>query len=168
MQIKPLFFLFFVVFFSSCRKEDENDLQKIDQVINIYIKDTAGKDLLNTKLSGAFTSVSAQDLDADKALQSISGFSVMKDKDTVAYIDYAAGATRLLKESISDTKKTYQSDFYLNLSKIENKVTVTDTDTVKVEYSWSPTLFQVSKLWYNNKLVFTKVDGQPNIIKIVK
>lgn len=168
MQIKPLFFLFFVVFFSSCRKEDENDLQKIDQVINIYIKDTAGKDLLNTKLSGAFTSVSAQDLDADKALQSISGFSVMKDKDTVAYIDYAAGATRLLKESISYTKKTYQSDFYLNLSKIENKVTVTDTDTVKVEYSWSPTLFQVSKLWYNNKLVFTKVDGQPNIIKIVK
>lgn len=143
-------------------------MQKIDQVINIYLKDSSGKDLLNANVSGAFTSVSAQDLDADKALQSISGFSVKKDKDTIAYIDYAAGATRLLKDSISTTNKTYQSDFYLNLSKTVNKVLVTDTDTLKVEYSWSPSLFQVSKLWYNNKLVFTKVDGQANVIKIVK
>ena len=167
------FFKYIIVFFSvfflfSCRKEDENNVQKIDQVINIYFKDSSGKDLLNTNLLGSYTSVSAQDLDADKALQSISGFSVRKDKDTIAYIDYASGATRLLKDSISPVNKVYRSDFYLNLSKTENKVVVTDTDTVKVEYNWTPTLFQVSKLWYNNKLVFTKVDGQQNIIKIVK
>ena len=62
----------------------------------------------------------------------------------------------------------YQSDFYINLSKIVNKETVTDVDTVKVEYNWSPNLFQVSKVWYNNKLSFSKVEGQPNIIHIVK
>lgn len=152
----------------SCRKEDENEVQKIDQVVNIYIKDTSGKDLLNANLSGAFTGVSAQDLNADKALQSISGFSVKKDKDTIAYIDYDAGAVRLLKDSISPVNKVYRSDFYLNLSKTENKLVVTDIDTLKIEYSWTPTLFQVSKLWYNNKLVFTKADGQSNIIKIVK
>ncbi len=168
MKSKVLLLLFITVLLYSCRKEDENNVQKIDQVVNIYLKDTSGKDLLNTNLSGAFTSVSAQDLNADKALQSISGFSVKKDKDTVAYIDYAAGATRLLSDSVSATQKKYRSDFYLNLSKIVNKVTVTDTDTLKIEYSWTPTLFQVSKLWYNNKLVFTKVDGQQNIIKIVK
>lgn len=168
--MKPNVVLLFSIalLFFSCRKEDENDVQKIDQVINIYLKDTSGKDLLNANLSGAFTSVSAQDLNADKALQSISGFSVVKDKDTIAYIDYAAGAKRLLSDSVSATKKKYRSDFYLNLSKTVNKVVVTDTDTLKIEYNWSPTLFQVSKLWYNNKLVFTKVDGQSNIIRIVK
>lgn len=162
-----LLFLITILFFS-CRKEDENDVQKIDQVINIYLKDTSGKDLLNANLSGSFTSVSAQDLNADKALQSISGFSVVKDKDTIAYIDYAAGAKRVITDSVSATQKKYRSDFYLNLSKTVNKVVVTDTDTLKIEYNWSPTLFQVSKLWYNNKLVFTKVDGQSNIIRIVK
>lgn len=167
MKIKFLL-LTSVVFLFSCRKEDENDVQKIDQVINVYLHDNSGVDLLNTNLKGGFTAVSAQDLNADKALQEISGFSVKKDKDTIAYIDYVAGAKKILSDSISPAQKNYQSDFYLNLSKIINKQTVTDTDTVKVEYSWTPTLFQVSKIWYNQKLVFTKVEGQANIIKIVK
>jgi len=152
----------------SCRGEDESDLQKIDQVINVYLHDNSGVDLLNTNIKGGYTTVSGQDLNADKALQEISGFSVKKDKDTIAYIDYVAGAKKILLDSISPVQKRYQSDFYLNLSKIINKETVTDTDTVKVEYNWTPTLFQVSKIWYNQKLVFTKVEGQSNIIKIVK
>ena len=110
----------------------------------------------------------AQDLNADRALQDITGISVKKDQDTIAYVDYATGAVRILKDSISPSKKTYQSDFYINLSKIVNKETITDVDTVKVEYNWSPNLFQVSKVWYNNKLSFSKVEGQPNIIHIVK
>lgn len=152
----------------SCRGEEESDLQKIDQVINVYLHDNSGVDLLNTNIKGGYTTVSGQDLNADKALQEISGFSVKKDKDTIAYIDYVAGAKKILLDSISPVQKKYQSDFYLNLSKIINKKTVTDTDTVKVEYNWTPTLFQVSKIWYNQKLVFTKVEGQSNIIKIVK
>ena len=57
---------------------------------------------------------------------------------------------------------------YLNLSKTVDNNTVVDTDTVKIEYDWSPAVFQVSKIWYNQKLVFTKAEGQANIIKIVK
>lgn len=167
MKIKFLL-LTSVIFLFSCRKEDENDVQKIDQVINVYLHDNSGVDLLNTNIKGGYTTVSGQDLNADKALQEISGFSVKKDKDTVAYIDYVAGAKKILLDSISPVQKKYQSDFYLNLSKIINKKPVTDTDTVKVEYNWTPTLFQVSKIWYNQKLVFTKVEGQSNIIKIVK
>ena len=167
MKIKFLL-LTSVVFLFSCRKEDENDVQKIDQVINVYLHDNSGVDLLNTNIKGGYTTVSGQDLNADKALQEISGFSVKKDKDTIAYIDYVAGAKKILLDSISPVQKRYQSDFYLNLSKIINKKTVTDADTVKVEYNWTPTLFQVSKIWYNQKLVFTKVEGQSNIIKIVK
>ena len=167
MKIKFLL-LTSVIFLFSCRKEDENDVQKIDQVINVYLHDNSGVDLLNTNIKGGYTTVSGQDLNADKALQEISGFSVKKDKDTIAYIDYVAGAKKILIDSISPVQKRYQSDFYLNLSKIINKETVTDTDTVKVEYNWTPTLFQVSKIWYNQKLVFTKVEGQSNIIKIVK
>lgn len=167
MKIKFLL-LTSVVFLFSCRKEDENDIQKIDQIINVYVHDKSGVDLLNTNLKGGFTTVSAQDLNADRALQEISGFSVKKDKDTVAYIDYTAGAVKMLTDSISPVQKRYRSDFYLNLTKIVNKNSVTDSDTVKVEYNWTPTLFQVSKIWYNQKLVFTKVEGQANIIKIVK
>ena len=167
MKIKFLL-LTSVIFLFSCRKEDENDVQKIDQVINVYLHDNSGVDLLNTNIKGGYTTVSGQDLNADKALQEISGFSVKKDKDTIAYIDYVAGAKKILLDSISPVQKRYQSDFYLNLSKIINKETVTDTDTVKVEYNWTPTLFQVSKIWYNQKLVFTKVEGRSNIIKIVK
>ena len=166
MKIKLLLFLSLFLFLS-CRN-DEDDAQKIDQVINIYMHNADGVDLLNTRIKGGYTSVSGQDLNADRALQTISGFSVKKDKDTVAYIDYVAGATKLLKDSISSAEKRYQSDFYLNLSKTVDKNTVIDTDTVKIEYKWSPAVFQVSKIWYNQKLVFTKAEGQPNIIKIVK
>lgn len=166
MKIKLLLFLSLFLFLS-CRNED-NDAQKIDQVINIYMHNADGVDLLNTRIKGGYTGVSGQDLNADRALQTISGFSVKKDIDTVAYIDYVAGATKLLTDSISPSEKKYQSDFYLNLSKTVDNNTVVDTDTVKIEYDWSPAVFQVSKIWYNQKLVFTKAEGQANIIKIVK
>ena len=168
MKFSRLIILAILIFLSSCRGEDESDLQKIDQVLNIYIKSAAGKDLLNTNIPGGFTAVRAQDLNADRALQEITGITVVKDKNAISYIDYSSGAVKILKSEIFPTQKTYQSDFYINLSKIVNKETVTDVDTVKVEYNCSPNLFQVSKVWYNNKLSFSKVEGQPNIIHIVK
>lgn len=167
MKIKFLLLLS-LIFLFSCRKEDESDLQKIEQILNFYIKDTSGKDLLNAKLEGSYTTIKAQDLNGIRALQEISSLSVKKDIDTVAYIDYSAGAVRVLTDSVSATQKNYRSDFYLNLTKVVNKVPITDVDTVKIEYNWSPSLFQVSKVWYNNKLAFSKVDGQANIVKIVK
>lgn len=167
-KIVKFFFCFFLILlFVSCRN-DSAEVQKIDQGINIYIKNANGVDLLNPKLNGSYTTIGAQDLNAAKALQSISGITVKKDKDTVSYLEYYSGAVRVLKDSISPSQKVYQSDFYLNLSKTINNNIVTDVDTVSVEYSWSPSVFQVSKIWCNQKLAFTKIDGQANIIKIVK
>ena len=78
-EVQRLIILGILIFLSSCRGEDESDLQKIDQVLNIYIKN-AGKDLLNTNIPGGFTAVRAQDLNADRALQDITGISVKKTK----------------------------------------------------------------------------------------
>ena len=80
MKFSRLIILGILIFFSSCRGEDESDLQKIDQVLNIYIKNSAGKDLLNTNIPGGFTAVRAQDLNADRALQDITGISVKKTR----------------------------------------------------------------------------------------
>ena len=52
LDFKKYIFVFTTLFLSSCRGEDESDLQKIDQVLNIYIKNAAGKDLLNTNIPG--------------------------------------------------------------------------------------------------------------------
>ncbi len=56
----------------------------------------------------------------------------------------------------------------IRLSKTVDEETVVDDDTIKIEYNWTPSLFQLSKLWYNKELKFTKVQGQPNIVTIVK
>ncbi|MBP7173415.1 MAG: hypothetical protein KBA33_04995 [Cloacibacterium sp.] len=163
------FFSFFVFLFLfvSCRNEDA-DLQKIDQVTSIYIKDVSGKDLLNSKLSGTYTSVALKDLNGIYDLVPITTFSLKKDADTVNYIEYIAGAKRILKDSVSASQKSYQSDFVIHLSKVVDNTTVTDVDTLRMEYSWTPTLFQISKAYYNENLVFSKTEGQSNIIKVVK
>lgn len=159
----PVFFLF------SCRGEDEGDLQKIDQIINLYISDSNGVDLLNTDNTDAYTTITLQDLnDPDTALKTISNFSIKEDTDGISYVDYASGATKVLQTTAGEYPETYQSEFYINLSKKVNSATVTDVDTIKIQYSYEPTQFKVSKIWYNNQLEFTKVGDEANIVKIVK
>lgn len=168
MKLKFLLFGVFGLLLLSCRGEDVNDLQKIDQVINLYIQNANGVDLLNTENTEAYTSITLQDLnDPNTALKPISSFSTKKDMNGVSYIDYVAGATRILQGSPGQYPETYQSEFYINLIKTVNNQSVIDVDTIKVQYSLEPTLFQVSKIWYN-KQVFNKVVGQANIVKIVK
>lgn len=165
------FFLLFIPVFLlfSCRGEDEGDLQKIDQIINLYISDSNGVDLLNTDNTDAYTTITLQDLnDPDTALKTISNFSIKEDTDGVSYVDYASGATKVLQTTAGKYPETYQSEFYINLSKTVNNATVTDVDTIKIQYSSEPTQFKVSKIWYNNQLEFTKVGDEANIVKIVK
>lgn len=153
----------------SCRGEDINDLQKIDQVINLYISDSNGVDLLNTENTNAYKTITLQDLnDPNTALKTISSFSVKKDVSNVYYLDYADGATRVLQTTSGQYPETYQSDFYINLTKSVNNTDVIDVDTIKVQYSSEPSQFKVSKIWYNKQLVFSKVSDEPNIVKIVK
>ena len=69
-----MLFLWFLYFFS-CRGEDMNDLQKIDQVVNLYISDSNGVDLLNTENTNAYKTITLQDLnDPNTALKAISTF----------------------------------------------------------------------------------------------
>lgn len=168
--MKNVFFTLVVFSFAliSCRG-NEADVQQIDQVVNLYFKDASGKDLLNTKLSGTYNTVKLLDLNGLTDQVPISSFSLKKDMDTVNYIDYASGAKRLLQDSLSPKNKTYRSDFIISLTKnIDPLNTITIQDTIKIEYTWTPALFQISKFYYNKKLRFTKVPGQPNIITIIK
>jgi hypothetical protein len=168
--MKNIFFtlIIFGLFFISCRGNDD-DLQQIDQVVNLYVKDASGKDLLNTNLSGTYTNIQFLDLNGLTVQVPISSFSLKKNADTVNYIDYDSGAVRLLQDSVNADNKTYRSDFIIKLTKnIDATSAITTQDTIKIEYSWTPTLFQISKFYLNKKLIFTKVSGEPNHITIIK
>lgn len=155
----------------SCRG-DEDDTQAIDQVLKLYVKNAAEQDLLNSKIPGSFSSVTLLDLlDETTANKPISGQTFLKDADTVVYMDYPAGAIRLLKDTVTSNpeEKIYYSNFIIQYFKIVDDVsTLNSQDTIRIEYSWTPSLFVISQLWYNKKLEFTKVPGQPNIVEIVK
>ncbi|MDN3605949.1 hypothetical protein [Kaistella yonginensis] len=164
--MKNVFFLLLAVFvaFLSCRS-DEDSVQKIDQVINLYI-DSLGQDMLNTKLTGSYISSTMNDVYGltDNAPISI---SIKKDADTINYIEYLAGAKRIAIDSTANSK-TYESKIALNLTKKIADANRITNDTMTIQYLSTPNFFQVSKIWYNGVLQFTKVEGQPNTVKIVK
>lgn len=147
---------------------DDNDYQVVDQVLNLYVKSQDGQDLLDSEVEGSYSSVTLLDLLSETALTTVSGSTLLKDVKDTTYLDYAGGATRLLKDSISPEQKTYYSKFIIRYSKTDNTQAVNDDDTIEIHYKWTPSLFELSKLWYNDELKFTKVTGQPNIITIVK
>lgn len=169
MKLRISIILTAVVLLFSCRG-DEEDVQTIDQVLMLYVRSaTNNQDLLNSKIDGSYSTVALLDqLDETTANKPITGYSLLKDADTVVYMDYAAGAVRELKDSISPELKTYRSRFIIRYSKTVNSQTVNDDDIIEIEYNWTPSLFQISKLWYDNELKFTKVPGQRNVVQIVK
>ncbi|WHF50605.1 hypothetical protein QGN23_09150 [Chryseobacterium gotjawalense] len=164
--MKNLFFITMLVFFAllSCRNEEEA-VQKIDQVIHLYI-DSLGQDMLNVKIPGSYISSSMNDVYGLTDNAPVS-FSIKKDADTINYIEYLAGAKRIGIDS-SGNSKTYESKIALQLTKKINNSNRITNDTMTVQYQSTPELFQVSKIWYNGVLQFTKVEGQPNTVKIVK
>ena len=60
--MKNVFFLTVIIFsaFLSCRS-DEDAVQRIDQVINLYI-DSLGQDMLNSKVPGSYTNSRMNDV----------------------------------------------------------------------------------------------------------
>lgn len=168
MKLRLSIILSAIIILFSCRG-DEEDFQVIDQVLKMYVRNAANQDLLNNRIPGSYTSVALLDLlDETTAEKPVSGYSLLKDADTVVYIDYPAGAVRQLKDSVNPELKTYRSRFIIRYAKTVNSETETDDDIIEIEYKWTPTLFELSKLWYDNELKFTKVPGQPNIVRIVK
>ncbi len=164
--MKNVFFLTIIIFFAflSCRS-DEDSVQRIDQVINLYI-DSLGQDMLNSKVPGSYTNSRMNDVYGLTDNAPVS-FTIKKDADTISYIEYLAGAKRIGIDS-SGTSKTYESKVALFLTKKVNDSNRVTNDTITIQYLSTPELFQVSKLWYNGVLQFTKVEGQPNTVKIVK
>ncbi len=164
--MKNVFFLTIIILsaFLSCRS-DEDSVQRIDQVINLYI-DSLGQDMLNSKVPGSYTNSRMNDVYGLTDNAPVS-FTIKKDADTISYIEYLAGAKRIGIDS-SGTSKTYESKVALFLTKKVNDSNRVTNDTITIQYLSTPELFQVSKLWYNGVLQYTKVEGQPNTVKIVK
>lgn len=165
--MKNLFFLFLIAFlaFLSCRNDDE-EVQQIDQIIQFYI-DSAGQDMLNTNLKNGYTNIKMNDVYGITDSAPVS-FNQKKDTDTINYIEYLAGAKRIAIDSTA-SNKIYESKIALSMTKkINDSVNYSINDTMIVQYNSSPQIFQVSKVWYNGQLKFTKVQDQPNIVKIVK
>ncbi|SHK10374.1 hypothetical protein [Epilithonimonas mollis] len=156
-----------IVLLFSCRG-DGNDFQVIDQVLKLYVRSANNPDLLNNQIDGSYSSVVLYDLLNPTALTIVPGTSLLKDADAITYLDYTAGAIRQLKDSISPELKTYKSRFIIRYSKTVNSEVVNDDDIIEIEYRWTPSLFELSKLSYDNEVKFTKVPGQPNIVRIVK
>ena len=153
----------------ACRNDEANRLQQIDQVIRIYVKDANGKDLLNNNLKGTYT-FTAYDLGGIRDKTQISKISGPKtDQDTIRFIEYIDGATRVLKDSISPELKNYESVIAFEFTKkVNDTISQSILDTMRVNYRWTPQIFQVSSIFWNKNKVFTKVEGQPNTIVIVK
>jgi len=165
MKLKISILLAATILLFSCQR-DQEETQTIDQVLKLYIKNSTNPDLLNPKIKGSYTSASLLDLLGAKDSIAITGYSLLKDSDTITYLDYPAGAIRLKIDSLSnDDEQIYYSLFALKLAK---SATSSDKDLIKIEYRSTPSVFQISKLWYNGELKFTKVPGQPNIVEIVK
>lgn len=164
--MKNLFFLLIFCFFAALSCRNDVEVQQIDQIIQLYI-DSAGQDMLNTNLESGYTNIQMNDVYGITDSAPVS-FNQKKDADTINYIEYLAGARRIAIDS-SASNKVYESKIALSMTKkINDSVSYSINDTMTVQYNSSPQLFQVAKVWYNGELKFTKVQDQPNIVKIVK
>lgn len=165
--MKNIFYILIAGYFSflSCRGSDE-DVQQIDQVIHLYI-DSAGIDMLNAKIPAAYSDIKINDVNGLTDIAPVS-FSLRKNSDTVNYIEYVAAARRILVDS-AGTNKTYESKLALAFSKRNGASTPrVITDTLRIRYQSTPELFQVSQIWFNNILKFTKTEPFINVVKVTK
>lgn len=168
--MKNYLWVFAITFFTllSC-SSDEDDVQKIDQILDIYIKDTAGKDLLHTTKVGSFTTISMNDNLAATDIATVN-FSRKMQVDSTNYIQYVAGAIRQLVDDSNPDNKVYKSQIFVTLSKklSDTQMETPIVDTLNIFYKMSPQFFEVSQVYYNSELKFTKVSNEPNIVTIIK
>jgi len=167
--MKNVVFGILVLFFAllSCRSDDDS-LQKIDQLFNLYMRNSAGQDLLNSNRAGSYTTISMNDVNGTSDVAPVS-FSLKMTADSAYYIEYLAGARRVTFDSISPEDRTYQSVIDLRLTRpLTDSTSVQVTDRLRIQYHWTPSLFEVSKVFYNDELKFTKEPNVPNVVTIVK
>ncbi|KNB61994.1 MULTISPECIES: hypothetical protein [Chryseobacterium] len=151
-----------------CRS-DEDSIQKIDQIINFYIQDANGKDLLIPDSIGSFTTISMNDVLASTDVANVS-FSTKTAENSKRYLEYIAGATRQLQSGGDSDERVYRSQIRVALTKklTDSTFSTPVNDTLEILYRWTPSVFEVSKVNYNNQLIFTKIQDQPNNVTIIK
>ncbi len=165
--MKNLFFIVIFCFFAliSCRNDDVV-VQKIDQIINLYI-DSAGQDMLNSNIKNSYSGVKFNDVYGLTDAAPVN-FSLKKNSDTINFVEYLAGANRRIVGSVGESK-TYESKIALIFTKrINDSTTAVKNDTMIIQYISKAEIFQVSRVWYNRLLAFTKVEGEANIVKVWK
>ncbi|PKF72963.1 hypothetical protein [Chryseobacterium sp. PMSZPI] len=147
----------------SCKREDDDSLQRIDQILNIYMKSSTNPDLLNSKRAGSYTGYSVNDLLGDKDISPVT-IPLKMTTDSIFYMEYISGAKRRKFDSAGTT---YYSRMQLTLNKTVNNATQSTLDTIEIRYRNTPLAFQVSQVLYNRKLMFSKDAGAPNSINVV-
>ncbi len=168
-NMRNIVFGFLVIFcaFLSCRTDDD-DLQKIDQILNIYMKNGAGRDLFHAKKDQTYFTYSLNDVNGSKDVSPVSS-TLRATADSTLFIEYIAGAKRVGLDTLDPNNKTYQSVITVSLVKrLNNTILDTINETLKIQYHMTPSVFEVSKVYYNDTLRFTKTPGSPNVVTIVK
>ncbi len=153
-----IFFLF------ACRGEDSYSSQKIDQVVQIYLKNSLGEDLLDPMLQPAPYSVSFIDLDAERAGVSV---STQKKQDSTKgfYLEYVAGATRV-EEAFPGVDLGYRSS--LQMISRDGNNSAEEIDTLIFRYSSSPEEFSIEQIFLNDTLLFQKAGQTINQIVLTR
>ena len=167
--MRNIVFGFLVVFcvFLSCRTGDD-DIQQIDQILNIYMKNKAGRDLFHKKKDVTYFTYSMNDVNGAKDVSPVSS-SLKATADSTLFIEYIAGAKRVGLDTLDASNKTYQSVIRVTLIKhLNNAILDTINEQLRIEYHMTPSVFEVSKVYYNDTLRFTKQPGSSNVVTIVK
>ncbi|MEE6126392.1 hypothetical protein V2E39_03205 [Chryseobacterium arthrosphaerae] len=146
----------------SCKSDDES-LQRIDQVMNIYMKSNTNPDLLNAKKSGSYTAYSVNDMLGDRDISPVS-IPLKMRPDSTFYMEYISGAKR---RKLDSAGTMYYSRMRLTLSRNVNNTPENTFDTLEIRYRNSLEVFQVSQVLYNRKLMFSKEAGAANSINEV-
>ena len=166
--MKNLFFAILVISAAvvSCRSDDDS-VQKIDQVVHLYI-DSAGTDMLNSKIKNTYQSVKMNDVNGFTDTAPVTSTQTF-GKDSIYYLEYVSGARKILVDSSVVDAKIYQSKIALIFTKKNQDSTLsTFSDTLKLNYLSKPDIFKIDKIWYNNKPVSFEKVADANLIKIVK
>nr|WP_314492999.1 hypothetical protein [uncultured Chryseobacterium sp.] len=149
---------------------DEDSFQKIDQIMSLYVQDANGKNLLIPNQIGSFTTIAMNDMLAPVDNAPVSN-SVKTVSESVQYIEYIAGATRQLESGGDTENRIYRSQIRVDLTKklTDSTFAAIDNDTLQVFYRWTPAVFEVARVLYNNsELPVTKDSENRNVVKIIK
>lgn len=144
---------------------DEESLQRIDQVLNIYMNSSTNQqDLLNSKKAGSYTGYSVNDKFGSRDITPVSVPLRMRT-DSVFYMEYVGGAIRRKLDSTGPANpgsgNAYVSKMEITFTKTVNNTVESTVDQLEIHYRKSPALFQVSEVLYNGKLAFSKEADAP-------